>query len=155
MPLFRIRLTPPPGFKTRMGCLICATEAKVVYIPWNPPLVLHLLTSLTVNGLSTQFLIHKTWNSAILEQWENNAMLFKTWYHIANQNFATWLLPSNMRLLTRTQNHGLNLAKRAHLLTEPSGSGRLNLNYVNLNPPFHFFPVCLHWQVLDFIALPR
>ena len=30
-------------------CLICIAEANIMYIPWDPPLVLHIAKLLTVN----------------------------------------------------------------------------------------------------------
>ena len=37
-------------FQIQSGiCLICIAEANIVYIPWDPPLVLHIANLLTVN----------------------------------------------------------------------------------------------------------
>ena len=44
-PFFGFLVTCPLGFKARVGCLIRIAEANVMYIPRDPPLVLHLLTS--------------------------------------------------------------------------------------------------------------
>ena len=44
-PCFGFLVTSPHGFKARVGCLIHIVEANVMYVPWDPPLVLHLLTS--------------------------------------------------------------------------------------------------------------
>ena len=44
-PCFGFLVTSPLGFKARVGYLIRIAEANVMYIPQDPPLVLHLLTS--------------------------------------------------------------------------------------------------------------
>ena len=44
-PCFGFLVTSPLGFKARVGCLICIAEANVMYVPRDPPLVLHLPTS--------------------------------------------------------------------------------------------------------------
>ena len=44
-PCFGFLVTSPLGFKARVGCLIRIAEANVMYVPRDPPLVLHLLTS--------------------------------------------------------------------------------------------------------------
>ena len=44
-PCFGFLVTSPLGFKARVGCLIRIAEVNVMYIPWDPPLVLHLPTS--------------------------------------------------------------------------------------------------------------
>ena len=33
------------GFKARDGCLICIVVVNIAYVSWDPPMVLHLLTS--------------------------------------------------------------------------------------------------------------
>ena len=35
--------------KARVGCLICIAEANVMYVPWDPPLVLHIADLLMVS----------------------------------------------------------------------------------------------------------
>ena len=46
-PCFGFLVTSPLGFKarTRGICLICIVGANVMYVPWDPPLVLHMQTS--------------------------------------------------------------------------------------------------------------
>ena len=44
-PCFGFLVTSPLGFKARVGCLIRIAEVNVMYVPQDPPLVLHLLTS--------------------------------------------------------------------------------------------------------------
>ena len=44
-PCFGFLVTSPLGLKARVSCLIRIAEANVMYIPRDPPLVLHLLTS--------------------------------------------------------------------------------------------------------------
>ena len=44
-PCFGFLVMSPLGFKAWVGCLIHIAEANVMYIPWDPPLVLHLPTS--------------------------------------------------------------------------------------------------------------
>ena len=46
-PCFGFLVISPPGFKARLGStlLTCFAEVNVMYIPKDPPLVLHLLTS--------------------------------------------------------------------------------------------------------------
>ena len=44
-PCFGFLVTSPLGFKARVGCLIRIAEANVMYVPRDPPLVLHLSTS--------------------------------------------------------------------------------------------------------------
>ena len=42
-PCFGFLVTSSLGFKSQSGfCLICIAEANVIYIPWDPPLVLHI-----------------------------------------------------------------------------------------------------------------
>ena len=43
-PCFGFLVTSPLGFKARVGFLIRIAEANVMYVPWDPPLVLHLPT---------------------------------------------------------------------------------------------------------------
>ena len=42
---FGFLVMSPLGFEARVGCLIRIVEANVMYIPQDPPLVLHMLTS--------------------------------------------------------------------------------------------------------------
>ena len=44
-PCFGFLVTSPLGFKAKVGCLICIVEGNLMYVPQDPPLVLHLLTS--------------------------------------------------------------------------------------------------------------
>ena len=45
-PCFGFLVTYPLGFKARLGSdLFTFAKAHVMYIPWDPPLVLHVLTS--------------------------------------------------------------------------------------------------------------
>ena len=44
-PVFGFLVMSPLGFKARVGCLIHIVEVNVMYVPWDPPLVLHLPTS--------------------------------------------------------------------------------------------------------------
>ena len=44
-PCFEFMVTSPLGFKALVSCLTCSTEANVIYIPCDPPLMLHLPTS--------------------------------------------------------------------------------------------------------------
>ena len=44
-PCFGFLVMSPLGFKARVGCLIHIVEANVMYVPRDPPLVLHLPTS--------------------------------------------------------------------------------------------------------------
>ena len=44
-PCFGFLVTSPLGFKAEVGCLIRIAEANLMYVPQDPPLVLHLLTS--------------------------------------------------------------------------------------------------------------
>ena len=44
-PCFGFLVTSLLGFKARVGCLIRIAEANVMYVPQDPPLVLHLPTS--------------------------------------------------------------------------------------------------------------
>ena len=48
-PCFGFLVTSPLGFKARAGCLIHIAEANVMYVPWDPPLVLHIANLLTVS----------------------------------------------------------------------------------------------------------
>ena len=48
-PCFGFLVTSPLGFKARAGCLIRIAEANVMYVPWDPPLVLHVADLLTVS----------------------------------------------------------------------------------------------------------
>ena len=45
VPLFWISGDVSSGFQSQSGCLIRIVEANVMYVPWDPPLVLHLPTS--------------------------------------------------------------------------------------------------------------
>ena len=47
VPCFGFLETSPLGFKARVGCLIWVVEANIMYIPWDPPLVLHIANLLT------------------------------------------------------------------------------------------------------------
>ena len=44
-PCLGFLVTSPLGFKARVGCLIRIAEANVMYVPRDPPLVLHMPTS--------------------------------------------------------------------------------------------------------------
>ena len=44
-PCFGFLVTSPLGFKARVDCLIRIAEANVMYVPRDPPVVLHLPTS--------------------------------------------------------------------------------------------------------------
>ena len=48
-PCFGFKVMFPLGFKARVGCLICFAEANVMYVPWDPPLVLHIADLLMVS----------------------------------------------------------------------------------------------------------
>ena len=46
-PCFGFLVTSPLGFKARVGCHIRIAGANVMYIPWDPPLVLHVANLMT------------------------------------------------------------------------------------------------------------
>ena len=46
---FLFLVTSPLGFKARVGCLIRIAEPNIMYVPWDPPLVLHIANLLTVS----------------------------------------------------------------------------------------------------------
>ena len=50
LPLFWISGDVSFRFQIQSGiCLNCIAEANIIYIPWDPPLVLHIANLLTVN----------------------------------------------------------------------------------------------------------
>ena len=48
-PCFGFLVMFPLDFKARVGCLIPIAEVNVMYIPWDPPLVLHIANLLMVS----------------------------------------------------------------------------------------------------------
>ena len=51
-------VTSPLGFKVRVcSALFSVAETNVIYVPWDPPLLLHFANLLTISIMGT-FLVH-------------------------------------------------------------------------------------------------
>ena len=84
-PSFRFLVMSPQSLSG--FCLICIVQANVMYIPWNPPLVLHI-TNLLMDSIAGHWQGSYLAKGYYWRQWGLIGWLFKTWYRIANENFA-------------------------------------------------------------------